>query len=245
MPRVPTTADVSNPSRKGYDFRLDNLLFRTAISPDRQLIIRTAEFPTQQVDLRQNPEDITTNVGQIFSRNDFSGGQGLDFAHKRNGNDKDVTRYFDSKGVDVFHGDEESSYQVKLLHTMESKGLTFTTSYNYLAQTTNGYLYVTDGTVIKRSTDYGDNWNIVTSTNVSYDIRGIVAFGNNLFVVTGDGSTWTVESLGTSITGYFTGIHFVKGKLVVTGKVQLQNICGKQTLIQETLLVCFKHLMQS
>jgi hypothetical protein len=57
----------------------------------------------------------------------------------------------------------------------------------------------------------------------------MVAFGDNVFVVTGDGSTnkqlihydgstWTVESLGTSITGYFTGIHFVKGRLVVTGK---------------------------
>ena len=229
MPRVPTTADVNNPKRKGYDFRLDDLLFRTAVSNDRQLVIRSAEFPNQQIDLRQNPEDITTNIGQIFSRNNFGGGQGLDFAHKRNGNDKDVTRYFDSKGVDVFHGDEASSYQVKLLHTMESKGLTFTTSYNYLAQTTNGYLYVSDGTVIYRSTDYGDNWTTLTSTNVSYTIRGMVAFGNQIFVVTGDGSTnkqlihydgstWTVESLGTSITGYFTGIHFVKGRLVVTGK---------------------------
>ena len=84
MPRVPTTADVSNPQRKGYDFRLDNLLFRTAVSTDRQLVIRSAEFPNQQIDLRQNPEDITTNIGQIFSRNDFSGGQGLDYAHKRN-----------------------------------------------------------------------------------------------------------------------------------------------------------------
>ena len=229
MPRVPTTADVNNPKRKGYDFRLDDLLFRTAVSNDRQLVIRSAEFPNQQIDLRQNPEDITTNIGQIFSRNNFGGGQGLDFAHKRNGNDKDVTRYFDSKGVDVFHGDEASSYQVKLLHTMESKGLTFTTSDNYLAQTTNGYLYVSDGLVIYRSTDYGDNWTTLTSTNVSYTIRGMVAFGNQIFVVTGDGSTnkqlihydgstWIIESLGTSITGYFTGIHFVKGRLVVTGK---------------------------
>lgn len=44
MPRVPTTADVSNPQRKGYDFRLDNLLFRTAVSTDRQLVIRSTEL---------------------------------------------------------------------------------------------------------------------------------------------------------------------------------------------------------
>ena len=228
MPRVPTTADVNNPKRKGYDFRLDNLLFRTAVSNERQLVIRTAEFPNQQIDLRQNPEDITTNIGQIFSRNNFSGGQGLDFAHKRNGADKDVIRYFDSKGVDVFHGDEASSYNVHLLHTMETKGLTFTTSEQYMAQTTNGYLYVSDGLVIYRSTDYGDNWSTVSSTNVSYAIRGMVAFGNQIFVVTGDGgtnkqlihydgTTWTVETLGTVFTGYFDSLSFVKGRLIVTG----------------------------
>ena len=231
MPRVPTTADVANPRRKGYDFRLDNLLFRTSVSNDRQLIIRTAEFPSQQIDLRQNPEDITTNIGQIFSRNDFSGGQGLDYAHKRTNTDKDTTRYYDSKGVDVFAADTEVSYEIKLHHTMQDKGITFTGSKNYMAQTTNGYLYVTDDTTVYKSTDNGDTWNPMTSTNINYAIHGIVSFGNNLFVVASDGSTnkqllyynfvadtWTDENLGSTFVGYFTGIWFVKGRLIVTGK---------------------------
>jgi hypothetical protein len=231
VPRVPTTADVANPRRKGYDFRLDNLLFRTSVSNDRQLIIRTAEFPSQQIDLRQNPEDITTNIGQIFSRNDFSGGQGLDYAHKRTNTDKDTTRYFDSKGVDVFAADTELSYEIKLHHTMEDKGITFTGSKNYMAQTTNGYLYVTDDTTVYKSTDNGDTWNPMTSTNINYAIHGIVSFGNDLFVVASDGSTnkqllyynfvadtWTDENLGSTFVGYFTGIWFVKGRLIVTGK---------------------------
>jgi len=231
VPRVPTTADVTNPQRKGYGFRLDNLLFRTAVSTDRPLTIRTADFPNQQIDLRQNPEDITTNIGQIFSRNDFSGGQGLDYAHKRTNVEKDTTRFFDSRGVDVFNADTELSYEVTLLHTMADKGVTFTGTKNYLAQTTNGYLYVTDGTTVYKSTDEGENWSPMTSTNVSYAIHGIAAFGNNLFVVTGDSGTnkqlisynlttdtWTDESLGSVFTGYFTGIWFKKGRLLVTGK---------------------------
>ncbi len=231
MPRVPTTADVANPQRKGYGFRLDNLLFRTAVSTDRPLTIRTAEFPNQQIDLRTNPEDITTNIGQIFSRNDFSGGQGLDYAHKRTNSDKDTTRFYDSKGVDVFNADTEISYQISLLHTMADKGITFSGTKNYMAQTTNGYLYVTDATTIYKSTDNGENWAAMTSTNVSYAIHGIAAFGNNLFVITGDSGTnkqlisynittdtWTDESLGSVFTGYFTGIWFVKGRLLVTGK---------------------------
>tara|TARA_Y100000389_G_C17451762_1_gene515371 strand:- start:332 stop:2302 length:1971 start_codon:yes stop_codon:yes gene_type:complete len=231
VPRVPTTADVANPQRKGYGFRLDNLLFRTAVSTDRPLTIRTAEFPSQQIDLRTNPEDITTNIGQIFSRNDFSGGQGLDYAHKRTNSDKDTTRFYDSKGVDVFNADTEISYQISLLHTMTDKGITFSGTKNYMTQTTNGYLYVTDATTIYKSTDNGENWAAMTSTNVSYAIHGIAAFGNNLFVITGDSGTnkqlisynlttdtWTDESLGSVFTGYFTGIWFVKGRLLVTGK---------------------------
>ena len=30
---------------------------------------------------------------------------------------KTTTRFWDSKGVDVFHGDDETSYHIHLLHT--------------------------------------------------------------------------------------------------------------------------------
>jgi len=230
VPRVPTTADVSNPQRKGYDFRLDNLLFRTAISTDRQLVIRSAEFPNQQIDLRQNPEDITTNIGQIFSRNDFSGGQGLDYAHKRNNADKDVTRFFDSKGVDVFHGDEDTSYNVHLLYKTAPEGITFSNSNNYLAQLTNGKLYVTDGTTVHESTDNGDTWNPITAgTNgATHNFTGVAAVGNLLYFTTAngtsgsqlifyDGTTWSTLTTAQSSGGGLTGVWFAKGQLFISG----------------------------
>jgi len=74
-------------------------------------------------------------------------------------------------------------------------------------------------------------WNAMTSTSITYTVHGIAAFGNDLFVVAGDGGTnkqllsyvqstdtWTDESLGSSFTGYFTGIWFAKGGLFVSGK---------------------------
>ena len=229
MPRVPTTADVSNPQRKGYDFRLDNLLFRTAISTDRQLVIRSAEFPNQQIDLRQNPEDITTNIGQIFSRNDFSGGQGLDYAHKRNNVDKDVTRFFDSKGVDVFHGDDETSYNVHLLYKTAPEGISFNGTNNYLTQLTNGKLYVTDETTVYESTDSGDTWSALTPTvTINYNITGIAAVGNTIYLTTADGTsnselieydgtTWTEHTTNQSSNGGLTGVWFAKGQLFISG----------------------------
>jgi len=229
MPRIASTSNIRNPKRYGYDVRLDNLYFRAAIGPGREMTIQSSDVQEGQINVKQNPEDFTSNLGRIYSRNNFTGGQGLDTAHRANGTPKDTTRFWDSKGVDVFHGDDETSYHIHLLHTMESKGLTFTGTEQYVIRTTNGNLYVSDVQTIYLSTDNADSWSTVASTNVSYDIRGMVAFGNQIFVVTGDGSTnkqlihydgstWIIESLGTSITGYFTGIHFVKGRLVVTGK---------------------------
>ena len=77
MARVPLASEVDFSKRKGYNVQLDDLLLRTATGPDRVLQIQSAEFPQQSINLAVNPEDITTNVGQIFSRSNFSGGEGL------------------------------------------------------------------------------------------------------------------------------------------------------------------------
>ena len=247
MPRVPTTADVTNPQRKGYGFRLDNLLFRTAISNDRPLTISTAEFPSQQIDLRQNPEDITTNIGQIFSRGDFSGGQGLDYAHKRNNAEKDVTRFFDSKGVDVFHGDEDSSYNVHLLYQTAAKNITFSGTNNYLAQLTNGKLYVTDVTTVYESSDNGDSWSpIAAGTNgATHNFTGIAAVGNEIYLTTAnvttgsqlikyDGSSWSTLTTAQVSSAGLTGIWFAKGQLFISGDNGTVELLWGITPFQQT-----------
>ena len=75
MPRVPLSSEITNPKRKGYNLQLDDMLMRTATSPERVMTVQSAEFPQQSINLAVNPEDITTNVGQIFSRSNFSGGE--------------------------------------------------------------------------------------------------------------------------------------------------------------------------
>jgi hypothetical protein len=217
MPRVPLTSEVTNPKRKGYDLALDDLLFRAAIGPNRQMTISTAEFPGQEINLKQNPEDITTNIGQIFSRSDFSGGQGLDSAHKRNNSQKD-----------------ETSYHVHLLYTTQDEnvrgaGTTFAGSNNYLAQLTNGHLYVTDQTNIYKSTDNGDTWSAVsTGLTINYNFTGIAAVGNQLYLTTADGTSnselikfngtsWSEESTAQSSAGGLTGVWFAKGQLIISG----------------------------
>ena len=37
MPRVATTINISNPKRYGYDLRIDNILFSSAVGPGREM----------------------------------------------------------------------------------------------------------------------------------------------------------------------------------------------------------------
>jgi len=228
VPRVTTTAEVSNPKRKGYDFRLDNQLFRAAIGPGRELQIQSSDVNDPGVNVKQNAEDFTSNLGRIYSRNNFEGGEGLDKAHRANGSPKDTTRFFDSKGVDVFHGDTVSSYHIHLLYTTVSK-LSLSGSNNYLAQTTNGDMYVTDGTTIYKSTDDGDNWSTVTTgLTINHNFTGAAAVGDQVYFTTANGTSgaelilyngtsWSELSHDQTSNG-LTGVWFAKNQLFIAGK---------------------------
>ena len=231
MAVLPSPSNTSQPEAQGFEANLDDLFLRFAVGPGRQMNINTAPLQAQAIQTSETPEDFQQEFGQIYSRTDFSGGEGLDKAHRRNGTDRDFSRYWDSKGIDVFHGDEDTGYNAHLLYDVEQKTLTLTDTNNYIAQTTNGYLYITDDNDVYQSTDNGDTWSAMSSTGITYKIQGITSFGDDLFLVSGDGGTnkelffydqsadtWTNESLGSSFTGYFTGIWFSKGTLFVSGK---------------------------
>ena len=119
-------------------------------------------------------------------------------------------------------------------------------------------MYITDGTSIYQSTNEGATWTAMTSTGVSYAIQGIVGFGNDLFIVTGDGgsnkqlisydlsaTTFTTENLGSVFTGAFTGIFgLLKVHYLLVVNQQQQNTYGNQVHSQLiSFLVTLKQLM--
>ena len=231
MAVLPSPSNTAQPQAQGFEANLDDLFLRFAVGPGRQMQINTTPLQAQAIQTSETPEDFQQEFGQIYSRTNFSGGEGLDKAHRREGTPNDFSRFWDSKGIDVFHAEQDNSYSVRLLKDVEQKTLTLSSENNYLAQTTNGYMYITDGTSIYQSIDEGVTWTAMTSTQVSYNIHGIVAFGNDLFIVTGDGNTnkqlisydlstttFTDENLGAVFTGHFTGIWFAKGALFLSGK---------------------------
>ena len=229
MPRIANTSNISNPKRYGYDIKLDDIFLRSAIGPERQMVIQSSDVQAgQQVNVKQNPEDFTSNLGRIYSRNNFSAGQGLDTAHRVNGKPDDVNRFWDSKGVDVFHGDDETSYHIHLLFTTTGQSLSFANTNNYLAQTTNGNVYVTDGTTIHVYD--GTSWSTILAAvnGATHNFTGIVTFGNSLYLTTQNGtsssqliyyngSTWTELNNAQTSNGGLTGIWFAKNRLWITG----------------------------
>ena len=230
MPRVATTDLKSNPKRYGYDLRIDNILLRSAVGINREMTIQSSDVSSaNQINVKQNPEDFTSNLGRIYSRNNFSSGQGLDTAHRADGQPDDVNRYWDSKGVDVFHADDETAYNVHLLFSTSDQGVNFSNTNNYLAQTTNGNLYVTDGTTIHLSEDNGDTWSAVsTGLTINHNFTGIAAFGNGLYLTTAngtsaselikyDGTSWSEETTAQTASGGLTGVWFIKQRLWISG----------------------------
>ena len=231
MVRVANTTSIKNPKRYGYDIQLDNIYLRTAVGPGREMTIQSSDVQAgQQVNVKQNPEDFTSNLGRIYSRNKFDAGQGLDTAHRPDGKPDDVNRFWDSKGIDVFHGDDETSYHIHLLHTTTGQSLSFGASNNYMTQTTDENIWITDGTTVHKYDATAETWSsiLAATNNATHDFTGIVSFGNDLFLTTAngtsgsqlihyDGSSWTVETTAQSSAGGLTGIWFAKNTLFISG----------------------------
>ena len=222
MPRVATTTNISNPKRYGYDVRIDNILLRSAIGPNREMTIQSSDVEEGQVNVKQNPEDFTSNLGRIYSRNNFSGGSNLDTAHRANGKPNDITRFWDSQGVDVFHTDLGKGYNVSLLHTTE-KELTLSSAVNHMA-VVGTTIYASDDETLYKSTDGGDNWTTVSEgLTAGYQIKGLAAHGDLLYITANNGSAGEIETLtsgGTSTqkmsAAIYDKIFSVKGLLLVS-----------------------------
>ena len=236
MPRLTTQAEESNPKRKGYDFRLDNQLYRSAVGPGREMTIQSSDVADAGVNVRQNPEDFTSNLGRIYSRNNFSGGSNLDNAHKANGNPNDVRRFWDSQGVDVFNTDLGKGYNVQLLHTTEkTQALSSAVSHMAVVGTR---IYVSDDETLYKSDDGGLNWSTVTEgLTAGYQIKGLAAHGDLLYITANNGSAGEIESLtsgGTSTqkmsAAVYDKIFSVKGQLIVSIGNALHAYDGETTV---------------
>jgi hypothetical protein len=103
---IPTTQNVRRPVASGYGALLtygddDGDDVYVQLAPSGREPIRRATAPTGQQgpNLAVNPEDFRPESGRIFSRNAFSGGEGLARGHRADGTPLDGTRFWDANGI--------------------------------------------------------------------------------------------------------------------------------------------------
>ena len=185
MSVLPSPSNTSAPQSKGYEANLDDLLLRFAVGPGRQLNINTAPLQAQAIQTSETPEDFQQEFGQIYSRTDFSGGSGLDKAHKRDAGEFAFTRFWDSKGVDVFSGKEVGQeYKVSLLKSTEE--LSSSTNTNLYMEEMGGSISFADSDVLKRiDTPTATSISVTSETAPSAGnaITGLAVLGTQLYIV--------------------------------------------------------------
>lgn len=151
MVTLPTTSNVTRPQMHGYGALLGDLYLRLAVGPDRRLEIATAPLQAQRVNTAENPEDFVQEFGATFSRADFTGGEGLDRAHRRNGTDQDPARFWDSRGIDIVPAQAGQTGRVRLAHDTET--LDAQAASDLYAVEVGGTVYMTAGTTLRVSSN--------------------------------------------------------------------------------------------
>lgn len=145
--QTPTTTNTPNPLLWGYDVRINDAYYRTAITGgQRSLVFESAPLQAPRVDTTANPEEVSNEYGNLYSRPDFSGGEGLREAHRLNSSPNDSRRYYDSKNIDV---DDEG--RLTLLESVDE--IDASTADPMRALYADGNVWYTDGTTLQKSSN--------------------------------------------------------------------------------------------
>jgi len=227
---LPNTGNVATPLAFGYQAQISDgvtdILLRLAVAPGRELSITTAPLSAQQVNTAQVPEEFRAEFGQSYARSDFSGGAGLDQAHKRNQGPNDFRRFFDSKGVDVFKNanDKGQSYSIELHFDTELNKSSSNANQHVL--THEDVIWLSQGHDIYYSSDNGDSWTTTDpySAGPSFNVTGLVMEGHILYASLNDGTDSIVRKLDTDdIAGGWSNYMNLHSSHIYTGLFNVKN----------------------
>ena len=219
MAVLPSSANTSNPKALGYEANIDDLYLRFAVGPGRQMNINTAPLQAQAIATSETPEDFQQEFGQTYSRNDFSGGSGLDKAHQRQAGETAYSRFWDSSGVDVFSNKEPGKeYKLTLLNSTEE--VTSSTETNLYMEELDGTIFFSDGAVLKKITTPLTGSTTTDGTpSAGNDITGMAIMGNQLFIVA-NGVIYQRTSAGTygsyNSDNTYSRLWAAKGRLIAS-----------------------------
>ena len=225
MPILPTVDIVDRPLSQGYDGQIDNVLIRLAVSRQDKLEDITAEAQPPRVDTAETAEDIRDEVGRRYSRSKLTGGAGLDFMHERSRPADAGTRFWSSRGVDVFREVSGETYAARLLNSVTVEYAN--ASILKVVQCASEPYYATTGEV----RDVATNTLRFTQTGIT----DVVGMGNNIYTLddTGIGrwevGTWTRNAVSATTT--YDAIYGVKARILAVQDNQLYDATTDDLLL--------------
>jgi len=154
---LPTKRNVRRPQSEGYGAVIDygsadtdSLYLQLVPSPNEPIQRITAPSESAVPFGGELATDFRPESGNIFSRNSFIGGEGLDRAHKVGAQDIDISRYWDSKGIEIFIPQPGDSERIRLLKdTEQAVASTETTPYMRRRSDADTRVYWVDGVDVK------------------------------------------------------------------------------------------------
>lgn len=99
MPRLPTTDYVTSPKRQGFNARLGELYVRLAPADDTPYMVVAPQSEPPRYNTGLDAEEYIGTDGQVFARANFTGGEGLGFAHRADATEEDFKRFWDSANM--------------------------------------------------------------------------------------------------------------------------------------------------
>lgn len=242
MANLPTLSEVQYPKRAGYEAALGDLLVRLARAPDRPLSIMSADKEVERIQTEQTSEDFLPEIGRVYSRNNFTGGAGLDFAYKAENTALDRTRYWDSKGIDIAIAPPGELEAVSLLVDTESLW-TSTASNLYMAVLANGTLLYAETSSVYSIASPGGASPSRSSEDPhtgTQSVEGLATLGDEAFAACGtdgigkrsSGGTWSNMASATNCFG----IWGVKSRLIADSGAGIIQTIDTSTGAPTTLI---------
>lgn len=217
---LPTVNDVRHPRAQGFGAQLDDLLLRLHAGPRTPVQVETAPAQANRVQTSVDREEMVSDYGEKFGRSDFTGGEGLDWAHRPNQTPRDARRFYDSQGIYVGRPEAGTRRELTLLRDVER--LLELAADPQRTATIGTTLYVTDGTDVRRgaTVNTAPAWTVENPNMAEavQQVAGLAAFGDQLFAALGVNGVHLRDSAGVW-TAYSnlqaTGLWVAKARLFV------------------------------
>lgn len=203
---------------QGFGAQLDDLLLRLHVGPRTPIQIETAPIQANRIQTSVDRQEFVSDFGETWARSDFTGGEGLDWAHRPNLTDRDDSRFWDSKGVRVARPSAGVRRELGLLSDTENiLALAGAPQMAVLGST----LFVSDGTNVQVSTDPtgAAGWSVENpnAAEAAAAVAGLAVLGDQVYAALGANGVHRRDNAGT--WAHYSGLTDAVGVWAAKGRV--------------------------